>query len=197
MGHYSYNCPGSMPAPTVNLVRLSSNTMQEVLCSVDASEFKDYQPAPQFCRLDGAYFEAVLSGDNILAYADSGAGKSFTSSLLVKPGQLMPLEEPINFTLMDKTPLIVMGRVLSELEVAGETKQVELFIADIPWQVFVGRDVLGIFSLVFDIGDSSYWLENRNPQVKFPLVRIEKKETEVLQFKNKVHHKLHVEGLRM
>ncbi|KAJ8046454.1 hypothetical protein HOLleu_05126 [Holothuria leucospilota] len=44
----------------------------------------------------------------------------------------MFLEEPFTFTLMDKTPLVVTGKVLSELEISGETKQVELFVADIP-----------------------------------------------------------------
>ncbi|PIK54937.1 hypothetical protein BSL78_08146 [Apostichopus japonicus] len=76
---------------------------------------------------------------------------------------------------------LVTGKVSSELTIAGETEHVVLYVADIPCQVLVGRDILGTFSLVFDIGDSSYWSEKQAPRIKYPLVWVQKCGENVVQ----------------
>ncbi|PIK62653.1 hypothetical protein BSL78_00445 [Apostichopus japonicus] len=100
---------------------------------------------------------------------------------LVEQEQVVPLNQPISFTLLDKALLVVTGKVSSELTIAGETEHVVLFVADIPCQVLVGRDILGTFSLVFDIGDSSYWSEKQAPRIKYPLVWVQKCGENVVQ----------------
>ncbi|PIK45755.1 protease, reverse transcriptase, ribonuclease H, integrase [Apostichopus japonicus] len=55
----------------------------------------------------------------------------------------------------------------------GETEQVELFVTEIPCQVLLGRDLLKVFALVFDISGNSYWSEKQDPKIKFPLVLVE------------------------
>ena len=87
---------------------------------------------------------------------------------------VVPLDEPIKFHLLDDTPLVVRGKVFTCMSVAGAVNEVELYVADIPCDVLLGRDHIKGFGLVVDLSGNAYWSEKQTPCVKFPLVWVEK-----------------------
>ena len=126
VGHMSYSCPNSQ-RETVNLVRLSDEQHHEELVRVFSTPLK-YSEQPATASLDGAYFEATLNGKKALAYADSGSAKTFVNSSLVEKDKLLSLEQPSNFTLLDGTPLVVLGKTSLNLLIAGIDELVEVFL---------------------------------------------------------------------
>ena len=78
-GHYSYNCPNVL-RNGVNLVQVSLTKCCEKLGEVPI-EHRSNEVGSK--KLDGAYFEAMLGEEKVLAFADSGAGRSFINGTLV------------------------------------------------------------------------------------------------------------------
>lgn len=86
-----------------------------------------------------------MDSEKTFAYVDTGSDASFATSQLVRQDKIVPLDKPVNFTLLDGTPLLVTGRILSNFSVAGETRDLGFFVFDIPCPALLGRDLLAIF----------------------------------------------------
>ena len=172
-GHLSYHCPNT---GTINYIRVSDRNHHEEFIPVTAPELgktpsKNESPTNS---LDGAYFEVVVNGEGTLAYADSGASVSLISRTLVDVQKVKQLKGPMQLSLLDGSPVSVIGKTTCTLEVAGEKAEIELLVSEIPCAVLFGRDMLKKFALVLDLNKNLYWSEKQRPCIKIPLVWIEK-----------------------
>ncbi|KAJ8043242.1 hypothetical protein HOLleu_10240 [Holothuria leucospilota] len=167
IGHLSYNCPNS-PNETLNFIRFSTED-----CCEELVRFPNINTST-IPKLDGAYFEATVNGKVTLAYADSGSAKTLINASEVELTDIIPLDSPMNLTFLDGTPLVVLGKVVFNLSIAGVKDEAEAFVSDIPCPILLGRDLLAKLGLVFDISDNSYWAEKVRPRVKYPLLWIDR-----------------------
>ncbi|KAJ8028182.1 hypothetical protein HOLleu_30349 [Holothuria leucospilota] len=149
IGHLSYNCPNS-PNGTLNFIRFSTED-----CCEELVRFPNINTST-IPKLDGAYFEATVNGKVTLAYADSGSAKTLINASEVELTDIIPLDSPMNLTFLDGTPLVVLGKVVFNLSIAGVKDEAEAFVSDIPCPILLGRDLLAKLGLVFDISDNSY-----------------------------------------
>lgn len=91
--------------------------------------------------------QCYLVGKFLLMLIVEQKGRS-SSTLMVENCEVMPLNEPLCFKLLDDTPLVVTGKVSTSITIVGETEEVELYVADTPCQVLLGRDLLRAIALI-------------------------------------------------
>ena len=97
-GHYKSACPKSRRSGYVDYILSSTSHEDElkpVYKVVSSVKGVDVNTGDNMWKLDGAYFEASIDGNHILAYADTGAGVSLINPSVICCERAVQLQQPL------------------------------------------------------------------------------------------------------